>query len=320
MTAAKKKLLHHGHSGRLRPHHHTSFAGLGFLLLVVTLLMMIVTVSTLADEQVNVRATVNGPVPENAPVITSPSPEQIFYDAVITAGGSCTSGYLVKMFVNNLEAGATTCGPDQRFSLSISLVPGSNQLIAQQFNYAEQTGPESTPVTVELRPRPQPTPSPGKPAAPNPPPSPGEAVILVPDKLFQGILINEQASWNIEIVGGSAPFKVEWNWADGDKDLISYPDRSLNFKHTYLKAGEYRIFIRITDARGRVAAMQLVAIVRDMSVAQTVDTRPLDGNLSIAWPILIVTLMFYLSFWLGEKHEIGYLRGHPAQERRIIHS
>ena len=319
MSERRRQLLPARHTGRRAPHSHTSYAGLTFLLILVGLVLLTFTFGALADERVDVRATVNGPVPTTPPTITQPTDGQRFQNAEINTTGTCTRGYLVKLYKNNILAGSTTCSYDQQWTLPISLLPGRNDLVAQQFNYSEQEGPASATVTVYLDPPPASPPS--KPGAPRQTTSAPaqQSLVLTPQKLFQGALVNEQMVWIYTVAGGQGPFNFELDWGDGDKDVFAGSDRAITQKHTYLNSGEYKVVLRVRDAADQQAIVQTIALVRDLSPAQTIDTRPPSSRLAIAWPLFGLALLLLLSFWLGEKHELEWLRRHPARERQILH-
>ena len=317
MIKRSRKLLPTRHTGRRVAHQHTSYAALGFVLLLSGLVVLTLTLGALAEEAIKVQTTVNGPVPATPPTITQPGNNQRFSNAEINVEGTCSRGYLLKLFKNNIQAGSTTCGFDQRWVMPISLVFGRNELVARQFNYSEQNGPPSNTVVVFLD-RAGADPSLPGPGA-NAPDPVYDQLILTPQKLFQGVLINEQGEWVFNIRGGQGPYNVSLDWGDADQDVFSTDQLTLTQKHTYLKAGEYKVVVRVKDLSGQQAVVQVVALVRDLSSAKTISTQPPGGALSIAWPVLAILLLLVLSFWLGERHEISWLRGHPKREREMLH-
>ena len=76
------KLSHVSHSGRLRPHEHTSYIPLGVLLLVVGLSLIVYTATATSpgpeSSSIGLTGTVPGKAPTVAATITSPNSQQHF--------------------------------------------------------------------------------------------------------------------------------------------------------------------------------------------------------------------------------------------------
>jgi hypothetical protein len=112
--------------------------------------------------------------------------------------------------------------------------------------------------------------------------------------------------WHIQIRGGSAPYKITWDWGDGNRDDTSTQAAgAIDNSHSYQKSGIYRVVIRARDAAGRDAVISLLAIVNGPTV--TGPVRPLEppGNLVYIWPLLMMASLMVLSFWLGERHKLA---------------
>src|SRR5580700_2236124 len=117
-------LIHKKHTLKLRPHQHTSYASLFFMLLVAGFLLVGVSWSAMAappavnpqSGSIGLTGTVPGPPPSVAAVILSPSNGTTTNTIPITVSGTCPSGTFVSVQDNNAFAGAVTCQDDGTFS------------------------------------------------------------------------------------------------------------------------------------------------------------------------------------------------------------
>src|SRR5579862_2643743 len=147
-------LLKHEHSGRLRPHEHTSYLPLVILVVVVGALMLGFTSTIFAADpppqsgSIGLNGTVPSAPPTVAATITTPTNQQHFSTLPITVAGSCPSGTFIEIYKNNIFAGSTPCNSNGTYSASIDLLYGQNILYAQVYDVLNQAGPESNSVTV----------------------------------------------------------------------------------------------------------------------------------------------------------------------------
>ena len=81
----------------------------------------------------------------------------------------------------------------------------------------------------------------------------------------------------------------------------------ISSSHSYQKSGIYQSIIRARDARGHESVISLVAVVNGPAVATY--ARPIEppGNLVFIWPLLAITSVMVLSFWLGERHKLAVI-------------
>lgn len=307
------KLSHHGHTGRIRSHEHTSYVPLAFLLLVVGLVLTVFSSSTLAQRpgpaagSVGLTGSVPGKPPAKAPVILSPSNGQRFSTSPITISGTCEPGTLVEIFKNDIFAGSTVCGEDGRFALDVDLLIGANAIYAQAYNDLNEPGPKSPIINIfydALPPQAAPLSSFD---------FGGDQLLLSTSAVFRGVFPGQPLSVPIEIIGGTPPYAVEVRWGDSKEKIIPRSN-NLPFEatHEYKKPGTYQISLLATDATDRVAFLTVAAIVNGQpetaAPSAATDTSGIVGLLLMLWPLYTAAAASVVSFWLGEQREKRLLK------------
>lgn len=325
------KLQPHHQSLRLAPHGQTSYPALFLLVLVAGALLLLGTMRAQAatitgQGDINVAALVPGDPPSTAPVITSPTPDQVFATAPITVQGTCEAGLIVKIFRNNAFAGSTLCLVTNTFSLQTDLFLERNDIIARHYDALDQAGPDSNLVVVYYRPTtPQPA-NPGTAGKPSqagqtvvvPPVVPSDQIILRTNYLFKGIRPDAQFNWDLSVSGGQSPYALTIDWGDQSQDLKSLSKPSdLKLHHTYPRAGVYKIVIRARDTADRAAYLEMVAIVDGVvpTAVGRIDSGTSYGQFYITlldlWPVYAAAVAAVSAFWLGEV----YARRRPLVNR-----
>jgi|GEM_PF-5103533 len=84
----------------------------------------------------------------------------------------------------------------------------------------------------------------------------------------------EQWKWNIIISGGAPPYTTTIDWNDETTSRIPNSESHSVITHIFKKAGEYAPLIKVTDAAGNTALLQLYAPV----VGQITDLKPIDAS------------------------------------------
>src|SRR5438105_4209568 len=136
------KIIHHQHTGRLRPHEHTSYTSLAFIVLVAT---VVLTVFSFNQDvyaghpppqagSVGLTGQVPGKPPSQGANITSPPDGKHFITSPITVSGSCPTQTLVEIYKNDIFAGSTPCSDSGGFSINVDLLFGQNTLTAQVYD------------------------------------------------------------------------------------------------------------------------------------------------------------------------------------------
>ena len=308
----KLKLIHHKHSGKPRPHEHTSYGALVLILFVTGLVLAAYTYSTQASsdlrgphsESISLTGAMPEPPPDTAATITSPSNGQTFSDSPITVEGTCPEGSLVEILKNNIFAGSALCDDDGTFSLDIDLFIDENELVARVYNTLNQPGPNSEPVNISYDALPP------QDAALSPVDLTRERLLLNTDSVFRGTFPNETFSMPVEIIGGSPPFAVDVRWGDNESKTVPRENNQpFNISHTYTRPGSYQVNLQATDSDGRVAFLTTVVIINGQPDEIPAATDPSDDEsrfmnlLRIQWPIFAATLAMVISFWMGEQRE-----------------
>jgi hypothetical protein len=256
---------------------------------------------------------IEGEIPSNppttAPVISVPRSGQGFSRLPVTVSGICSSNYLVEIFKNNVFAGSAIC-KNGSYSIQIDLFDGQNDLIARQYNANNQVSPDSSTVTVSFN---------------NTVPSTGPRPTLTTAYAKRGANPGESLSWPITLSGGAGPYALSVDWGDkSPEDLISRAaPGAFNIEHTYTSSGIYNVTIKVTDANGAAAFLQLVGISngpiqQTTSASGKNDTTVKTERVIIWWPMIILLALTIAAFWLGKRHQLALIRGRLHRGERPI--
>lgn len=310
MKAGLLQLVPHEHTAKLKPHSHTSYASLLFVLLLVGVIMLgeswAVSAATPAVNpqtgSVGLSGTVRGPAPKTSAVIVSPRTGSRTSSTPITVAGTCPTQTVVSITKNGVFGGVTACQDDGTFSLQVDLFQGTNELVAQVADALGQNGPASPAVSVTYD-----APSLAVPGAI------GKQLFLETNTAVVGGDPQQTMRRAVNIVGGNAPYAISWDWGDNQNSLVSQAgDGPANASHVYAKPGTYRVIVRVTDALGAAAYLQLINIVNGPAEAAGATNGngkgALPGELLAAWPLFILVSTMVLFFWLGERRQITKMR------------
>jgi len=307
------KILTHAHTGKVRPHEHTSYLPLALLLLIVGFCLTTFTATAWdrpgpSSSSVGITGTMPGSAPTEAATIKTPVSGQTFAQTPVIISGTCPVDTLVEIFKNDIFAGSTICTTDGAFTLEVDLLIGQNVLSAKVFDSLNQEGPASNTVTVTY--------SPSLASGSDIVSSlnfGGDQLIINTDAVFRGTFPKQDLSVPIDIIGGRAPYAVNIQWGDSTNKIVSRPD-NITFQqtHAYAKAGTYQLSIQATDADGRVAFLTVAVIVNgqaDTEAATTVTAQK-TNLLLMLWPLYAAIFAMTLSFWVGEWREKRVLAKH----------
>lgn len=311
-------------------------------MLCVGVLMLSWTNAVTADSaSYTVHASVPGPPPSTAATIDTPLNEAAFTGVPITITGSCPIDTYVEILRNGFSSGIALCSSGGSYTMQIDLFKGVNQLVARDYSFTDQAGPDSGITTVHYNPPGLPplNPSSGGTTTPyTPGVTTGVAVPLMikPNYTFVGYYVGQPASWQIRLDGGNPPYAVSVDWGDGKSQLYSVKDPgSLSIQHTYAKTGAYRgsypVKVHATDTIGNQTYLQLLAIIsnRPKTVVASSTSGSSGGGISFGewanighivayvWSTYGLIVLMLISFWLGERRELFAIRhsrhrGHRA--------
>lgn len=253
----------------------------------------------------SVYAVVEGEAPTVAPTINNiASGTVITSNEPITLTGTCPADTLIKVYKNEVLAGATFC-QNGRYSIQIDLFLGANTIIVRAYNAVNTPGPESAPVVVQ------------KTIAGVNIVDASEQFFITSEAYFKGVNPGENATWPITLTGGQAPYAVSVAWGDGKTDLMSRGVAGqFEITHKYQQPGEgfrgsYDVTIMASDAVGRTAYLRLVTIVggQPAGVVNSIKRGyDLSGAIRIGSQLLGVALVVVLAFWLGERRELMIMK------------
>jgi hypothetical protein len=116
---------------------------------------------------------------------------------------------------------------------------------------------------------------------------------------------------------------VDW----GDKSTEQLISRSapgqFNINHVYSQSGIYNVTVKVTDANGASAFLQVVGIANG-PIQQTSSTNASDNTkvkterIIIWWPMLILLAIVIIAFWLGKRHQLAVIRGRLHRGERPL--
>lgn len=299
------KISRHRHSGKLRPHEHTSYVPLLILLSFVGLALTSFTVAAYTPGPESGSIGLSGTVPTNPPTVAatidSPKDQQRFASSPITISGTCPAGTLVEVFKNDIFAGSSVCSSEGLYSFDIDLLIGQNIIVARVYDALNQAGPDSNKITIYYDALPVQT------GSVTPLDFGGAALLLNTDAVFRGAFPDETLTIPVDILGGTAPFALNIQWGDSTNKVVPRNDNvGFTVDHVYEKPGTYQISLQATDARGRVAFLTVAAIINGQPgsvIAAVAENTSTVSRLLALWPLYTSLVAIVISFWLGERRE-----------------
>lgn len=274
MAWPKTKIIPHRHSGSLQPHEHTSYGFLAVTLMITAIPLIAVTATAKTPYDgpeagsIGLTGVMPGKPPVTGATITSPATGFRTTTLPVTVMGTCPPDLLVELFKNDIFSGSTTCTTAGTFQLDIDLLIGSNDVVARVYDALNQPGPDSNIVTLYY----DALPSQSGPLASLD--FGGVQLLINTDAVYRGIFPGKELGMPLQVIGGTPPYAVNIQWGDGSNSVVPRNDnQQFRVGHTYKKAGVYQITIQASDSFGRVAFMQVAAIVNGQpDVAQTAAT------------------------------------------------
>lgn len=250
------------------------------------------------NNSLGLEATVPGNPPTQAATIGVPSNGQTFTATPITVSGLCQNGLLIKIFSNNVFIGSAVCA-NGSYSLKVDLFSGRNDLVARVYDALDQQGPDSNVVSVTFD---------DAQFAQF-----GSHVTVSSSYARLGANPGSVLSWPLIISGGRAPYALSVDWGDGngnDLQTLSFTG-TVNVTHTYTQAGVYSIVVKVSDANGTSAYLQLVGVGNGkISGALNGNNQgtTVTKNVVLWQPLLIAIPLLILAFWLGQRYELYAIR------------
>lgn len=307
------KLSHHRHTLRLRPHEHTSYIPLGFMLLIVGVALTTFTVYAATPyngpeaSSVGLTGIMPGKPPTVAATISTPANGQHFSTVPITISGTCPANLLVEVFKNEIFAGSTPCSSTGLYSIQSDLLYGQNTLVARVYDALNQAGPDSNSVVVYYD---------SSAAQAGPITSLGlttAQLVINTNAVYRGTFPGQAVSVPISVLGGMPPYAVNIEWGDSTNTIVPRNDNvSFTTEHVFSRAGTYQADIQASDAQGRVAFLSFAIVVNGQGNLDTTGavSSTTTNNLLIMWPLYVGAVAAVASFFVGEKREKRVLKLH----------
>ncbi len=311
---APLKISSHEHSGRLRPHEHTSYLPLAFLVLLVGVVLGTFSLTyglpafAASPGPQSGSIGLSGEVPAKPPTvaatITSPKTGLRFVTTPTTISGTCPTDTLVEIYKNNIFAGSTPCDSKGKFSVEIDLLYGENTIMAQVYDNLNQGGPTSGTITLFY--------DAALPTGANLDQLSfgGDQLILNTNSVYRGGFPDQTLNVPITIAGGTPPYAVNAIWGDSSNNIIPRSDNTLfNASHSYKKPGTYKITLAGTDSKNQVAFLTVAAVINGQPSVLGSNSGANSGKkgilnkLLVLWPLYAITVTMLTSFWLGERRE-----------------
>lgn len=247
---------------------------------------------------IGIEGKISQPPPSRGATITFPSNGAVIDQSPIDVTGLCPNGLLVKVFKNNVFAGATECR-NGTYTVRIDLFAGRNELVARVFDDLDQAGPDSNTVVVTY---------------PISQFNVFQRITLTSPFAKKGADPGKTLIWPIALSGGAGPYAITVDWGDGKTpDVISREFAgTFDINHVYDAPGVYTIIVRASDRNGEVAFLQLVGVANG-PVSQSTESDGDGGGVIqrtrvLWWPVLAVIPLIAVAFWLGRRHEVFTLR------------
>lgn len=251
-----------------------------------------------------VEATKRQPPPTQGATITVPGNGASFANSPVAVSGICPAGLLVQIYNNNVMVGSVMC-TNGSFTAEISLFPGANELRASVFDDLDQTGPESNIVTVNY--------------TDTRFTAFGQVLTLTSTYGRRSAATGAQLTWPLQLSGGTGPYAFQIDWGDGtDTELMSQSLAGLvTTAHTYKKAGIYQVNIRVADANGVTAFLQVIAVSNGVVEAEPQQqAEVVQSKKEILWiPTAVGLILLVPTYWLGRRSQLVSLRAKMLRER-----
>jgi hypothetical protein len=307
----KTKLLHHEHTGKLRPHHHTSYGSLLLIVVVASFFTLACRHEIANADNIGTYGVVQSSVPTVAPQITNlVNNRTVTTNNSIIVSGSCQDNTQVEVFKNNVMAGSIEC-KNLAFSLNIDLFYGNNNIVAEGYSQDNIAGPVSSSFSIKFVP-----PSVVASGATTSPES-DEQFYMTTQADYKGASVGKKLNWTLTLHGGESPYNVTVSWGDGKTDALTV-NKSGQFviSHVYNASTNknFGIIVEATDSYNSEALLQLSAIVQGAPTTLGSTNGGSSGpNLTIfkAAGLAFGILAFIIfAFWLGEKRELKLVNHH----------
>ncbi len=246
--------------------------------------------------------------PTQAATITTPGSGGSYTTSPITVSGVCQTDMLVQVYNNGVMVGAVMCA-NGSFSLQVSLFSGTNELTAIMYDDLEQAGPVSNIVTLTYN-------DTSFSAF-------GQLITLTSSYGRRSAPAGSELTWPLQLTGGTGPYAFSIDWGDGTAPELKSQSIAgvVAIAHKYKNAGIYNVNIRVTDANGVSAFLQIIAVSSGKVDASTAGaTDGANGSsgtkVELLWiPAVIALALLVPTYWLGRRSQVVSIRNKMLKER-----
>lgn len=250
-------------------------------------------------------ATKTQEAPTTAATITTPGNGASFGNSPITVSGICTTDLLVQVYNNGVMVGSAMCKANS-FSMQVSLFAGTNELTAIMYDDLEQGGPTSNIVTVNY--------------TDSNITAFGQLITLTSSYGRRSAASGSELTWPLQLTGGTGPYAFSIDWGDGSTAELKSQSLAglVTIAHTYKKAGIYQVNIRVTDANGVSAFLQVTAVSSGKvdAAAEGAPNTSAATKVEVLWvPALIAFALLLPTYWLGRRSMLVSIHNKMLKER-----
>lgn len=243
--------------------------------------------------------------PTQGATITTPGNGGSFSTSPITVNGICPTGLLVQVYDNSVMVGSVMC-VNGSFTMQVSLFAGTNELSVSVFDELDQAGPTSAVTTVNY------TDTSFK--------AFGSLITLTSSYGRRSAPAGSQLTWPLQLSGGTGPYAFSIDWGDGVATELKSQSLAglVTILHTYQKAGIYSVNVKVTDANGVSAFLQMVALGNgkvDGAAATTPSVTPTTVTKIVWLPAAIAVILLFPTYWLGRRSQIVSLRNKMLKDQ-----
>lgn len=244
--------------------------------------------------------------PTQGATITTPGNGSSFTTSPVTVSGLCPTDLMIQLYNNGVMVGAVMC-VNGSFSIQVSLFAGTNELTAVVYDTLEQAGPTSNTVTVTYN--------------DSRLTAFGQLITLTSSYGRRSAAVGADLSWPLQLTGGTGPYAFSIDWGDGSTaELKSQLLAGLvTINHIYKNAGIYQVNIRVTDANGVSAFLQVIAVSNgEVKAPAAGSTDGLTPTIQYVWvwiPAVVALALLLPAFWLGRRSQLVSLHNKMLKER-----
>jgi hypothetical protein len=252
-------------------------------------------------------ATKPQPPPTTTATIATPNNGASYSTSPVTVTGLCTQGLVVQVYDNGVLVGSVNCASGS-FSLQVTLFTGDNDIDAIQYDNLNQASPDSNHITVSYN---------------NASFSAfGTLVTLTSNYGRRAANPGNTLTWPLLLSGGTGPYAFSIDWGDSTAaDLQSQATAgAVTISHVYKQSGVYKVVVKVADANGVTAFLQLVAVANGQPAGSGTGSGSSSGGKTttvatkILWiPTIFAFVLLVPTYWLGRRSELVSL--HRKLER-----